>query len=68
MADREFIYKNDDFKSLVTSIDTKNHDWLNFNITNEEKIDLFIQGAKAADNFLRNFNWESYKKIRKGRS
>jgi hypothetical protein len=32
----------------------------------EEKIDLFVRGAKAADSFLREFDWEEYKDIRRG--
>jgi NTE family protein len=30
----------------------------------QEKIDLFVRGARAAANFLREFNWHKYKEIR----
>jgi hypothetical protein len=30
----------------------------------EEKIDLFIRGARTADRFLREFDWNEYKKTR----
>lgn len=68
MSDREFIFKNPDFKHIVTSIDIKDHDWLNFNLSDEAKVDLFIQGAIAASDFLRYFNWEVYKEKRRAKA
>ncbi len=63
--DRDFIKSNPDFNKLVAYIDTGDHYWLNFFCTNEDKVDLFARGAKAARNFLLGFDWEGYKKIRK---
>lgn len=65
LRDFEFINKNPDFKNLVTCIDIKDHNWLDFNITDKKKVDLFFQGALAAKQFLQNFDWKDYKKIRK---
>ena len=52
-------------KNLVTRIDTKEHNWLNFEMSGEEKIELFLKGARAAFNFLLKFNWEEYKEGRR---
>ena len=38
---------------------------MDFNISDEKKLELFIAGAKEAKYFLQNFDWEGYKKIRK---
>ncbi len=66
--DSEFLRKNPDFKNLIGYIDTGTHNWLNFNLTEDAKIDLFIRGAQNASDFLNRFNWEEYKKIRKAKS
>ncbi len=68
MSDREFIFKNPDFKNIVASIDTKEHDWLNFSLSDEAKIDLFVQGAKAAKEFIKEFDWENYKDQRRAKA
>lgn len=63
--DYDFIMRNPEYRRLICMIETGDHNWLNFNITDEAKIDLFIRGAKAAANFLRAFDWNQYKEIRK---
>lgn len=50
--DREFILKHDIYKKTVRSIDTGKIHWLNFNLNDEEKIELFFRGALAATLFL----------------
>lgn len=64
--DYNFLLKNPDFQKLICMINVDGHNWLNFGIKDEAKIDLFVRGAKAAANFLRTFDWENYKQIRKG--
>lgn len=64
VLDYQFLFNNPDYENLIAKIDTKDHNWLNFSMADDEKIDLFIQGAKAASDFLRKFDWEKYKKIR----
>lgn len=66
--DSEFLRKNPDFKNLIGYIDTGSHNWLNFNLTEDAKIDLFIRGAQKAAEFLTKFNWEKYKDIRRAKS
>ncbi|HSP88051.1 MAG TPA: hypothetical protein VLN45_07945, partial [Ignavibacteriaceae bacterium] len=64
VLDYQFLLTNPDYEKLIMKIDIGEHNWLNFSITNEDKLDLFIRGAKAAAEFLEEFNWEEYKKIR----
>lgn len=64
--DFDFIKQNPDYKHLVKMIDTGDHNWLNFAMTEEDKVDLFARGAEAAADFLCGFEWDKYKKIRKG--
>lgn len=63
-ADEEFIRKNPDYKKRVTSIDTGDHHWLYFALSNEAKLDLFKRGLAASLAFLKNFDWPEYKKTR----
>lgn len=64
LHDYDFILKNPDYKLLIERIDIGDHDWLNFGISDDAKLDLFNRGAQAADRFLRKFNWIEYKKVR----
>jgi len=38
--------------------------WLDFNISDENKLLLFERGASGAMDFLENFKWEGYKDLR----
>jgi NTE family protein len=64
--DYEFIAQNPDYKHLVTMIDTGSHNWLNFNMEDDDKADLFALGAEAGAEFLCKFDWPKYKEIREG--
>lgn len=66
LHDYDFILRNPDYRLLVKHIDIGHHDWLNFNLSEEDKIDLFRRGAVAAGQFLRSFDWPKYKKLRSG--
>lgn len=50
--DKEFLIKHADFKKTIGEIDVRGVNWLNFNLTGEEKIDLFRRGAQAAADFF----------------
>lgn len=50
--DREFISKHNIFKKTVRSIDTGKIHWLNFDMTDQDKIELFFRGALTAAIFL----------------
>ena len=62
--DYDFIVSNPDYKQLVSCIDTKDVDWLDFDLCDEDRLNLFISGASAADEFLRKFDWGKYKLLR----
>lgn len=64
LHDYDFILRHKDYKHLVKQIDIGNHNWLDFNISDEAKKDLFYRGAKAAAEFLKDFDWNKYKEIR----
>jgi NTE family protein len=64
VLDFQFLLTNPDYENLIAKVDTGDHNWLNFSMPDEDKLDLFIRGAKAAKEFLNNFDWEAYKKIR----
>ncbi|MEQ6122805.1 patatin-like phospholipase family protein [Pseudotenacibaculum sp. MALMAid0570] len=63
--DYDFLLKNPDYKHLICRIDADEmFNWLDFNMSEEDQIKLFNLGAKKAVEFLKNFDWEAYKKIR----
>jgi len=66
--DFEFMLSNPDFKHLIANIDTDGHNWLDFEMSDDAKIDLFIRGARKAAEFLNSFNWEKYKEVRAQKS
>jgi NTE family protein len=68
LHDYDFILKNPEYKQLLEKIDIGDHDWLNFAMPDEDKIDLFVRGAQAAAKFLRKFDWQGYKALREKQS
>lgn len=63
--DYDFIFKNPDYRHLVKHIPAEGYNWLDFNMSDEHKLELFIQGAQCAEEFLSGFDWEKYKDLRK---
>jgi NTE family protein len=63
--DYDFIKRNPDYRKLVAYIDTGKHGWLDFDMGDEDKVDLFIRGARKAAEFLTTFDWEKYKELRR---
>lgn len=62
--DYDFIHRNPDYSKLVTWIPAKGFNWLDFNMSDSDKLRLFLEGANCAANFLISFNWGEYKKLR----
>lgn len=62
--DRDFTTRNRAFNKGVKNIDVSEHNWLNFFMEDEEKIQLFRKGALAAAEFLKEFDWNAYKDAR----
>jgi NTE family protein len=65
VLDYQFLMNNEDYEQLITRIDVKDNNWLNFSISDNKKLELFKQGAFAASDFLKKFDWGKYKEIRK---
>lgn len=65
-ADFDFLYRNPDYRSLMTFIETGDHNWLDFFMGDAARLDLFARGAEAGAKFIKAFDWERYQKIRKG--
>lgn len=63
--DFDFIKNNPDYRFLVSEINTGPHNWLDFHLTIQAKVDLFRRGALCAANFLCGFDWARYKEIRR---
>ncbi|MBK9151101.1 MAG: patatin-like phospholipase family protein [Saprospiraceae bacterium] len=65
-GDKEFLKKNTFYeKHCVKVVDTSGFNSLNFSMDENEKIELFALGARAAIEFLHKFNWSEYKEDRK---
>jgi NTE family protein len=62
--DKDFLIKNKVFKKGIGTIHLQGYNWLNFFLTDEDKINMFAKGAEAATHFLKHFNWEKYKTAR----
>lgn len=50
--DKEFLIKHADFQKTIGEIDVRGINWLNFNLSDQEKIELFRRGANAAADFF----------------
>lgn len=63
--DYDFVKTNPDYRKLVAFIDVESrHNWLDFNLSDNAKIDLFSCGAETAAEFLCGFDWDAYKTLR----
>ncbi len=65
LRDFEFLANNPIFKDLIAYINPGDHNWLNFQISDTDKIDLFKRGVDAAEQFLSTFKWRAYKQKQK---
>lgn len=67
--DYDFLLKHPDYSKLICSIDADGQfNWLDFNMSKDDQVELFNLGAEKALEFLKEFEWENYKEIRKNRS
>jgi NTE family protein len=63
--DYDFLLKNPDYCKLICKIDADGQfNWLDFNMSEEDRVKLFNLGALKAVEFLEEFDWEAYKVIR----
>ncbi len=64
--DFDFLFTHPDYQRLICKIDAdKTYNWLDFDISDKNKLGLFKLGATRAIDFLEEFNWDKYKEIRK---
>ena len=63
--DYDFITRNPDYEHLVRCITTGEHHWLNFELTDADKVDLFYRGVRTARQFVTGFDWPGYKEVRR---
>lgn len=77
LHDYDFFLRHPEYQKLVCSIDADGvmektpdgnevtkYNWLDFNMSREKQIELFLLGATKAVEFLKGFDWELYKEIR----
>ncbi len=62
--DKDFLLKNKVYEKGIGKIPLSDYNWLNFFLSDQDKIDMFVLGAKAATKFLMEFNWDDYKNNR----
>jgi len=63
-ADYDFIFKNPLYKYLITHIPTEKYHWLDFEMSESDKLGLFREGVLAGYKFLEEFNWMLHKELR----
>jgi NTE family protein len=51
-ADNDFLVRHPEERRHVGIIDTGPHNWLDFSLSDADKQDLFVRGARAATSFL----------------
>ncbi len=59
--DKDFLDQNKAYRKGIGTIPLAGFKWLNFFLTDKDKTDMFIKGAEAARDFLKDFDWETYK-------
>lgn len=63
--DYDFLLRNPDYSKLICRIDADQHfNWLNFGMSESRQQELFLLGARRGLEFIKQFDWEAYKKIR----
>ncbi|HEX8657947.1 MAG TPA: hypothetical protein VF690_10450, partial [Hymenobacter sp.] len=65
--DFDFIHRNSDYRHLVHCLNVDRFNWLDFNMPAQQKLDLFATGVRGAAEFLKTFDWEAYKELRKAK-
>lgn len=62
--DKDFLLKNEVYQKGIGKIPLSKYNWLNFFLSDQDKIDMFVLGAQSATSFLMKFDWETYKNSR----
>lgn len=71
LYDYTFLRRHEDYNHLIARISTKQDgrdiNWLDFGLGQRKRETLFINGIRAAVQFLREFRWDHYKALRESR-
>lgn len=62
--DKDFLLKNKMYEKGIGKVPLAGYNWLNFFLTDADKVNMFVAGAKAATKFLIDFDWQDYKAAR----
>ncbi|WP_165583311.1 patatin-like phospholipase family protein [Aquimarina atlantica] len=62
--DNDFLFNNKEIEKRVVTVDTKDHNWLDFWMDDTDKAKLFNKGVDAAIRQIEQFDWKTYKNIR----
>lgn len=62
--DFDFIHRNSDYRHLVHCLEVEKYNWLDFDMPEKQKQELFAIGVRGATNFLKKFQWQAYKDLR----
>ena len=62
--DKDFLLKNKVYEKGIGKVPLSDFNWLNFFLSDQDKINMFVRGARAATDFLKGFDWDSYKNNR----
>ena len=65
--DFDFIHRNSDYHHLVHCLNVDKFNWLDFKMSTPDKVALFAVGVRGAVEFLKGFNWEAYKELRRAK-
>ena len=52
------------YEKGIGKIPLSDYNWLNFFLSNQDNIDMYILGVKTATKFLIEFDWDAYKNDR----
>lgn len=64
--DYDFLKRNPDYSQLICHVDAdKDFNWLDFEISREDQVKMFVHGATEAVRFLETFDWTAYKDTRR---
>jgi len=62
--DKDFLLKNKVFRRGIGTIRLQEYNWLNFFLSDQDKLAMFVKGAQAAQAFLATFDWAAYQEAR----
>ena len=60
--DKDFLIKNKVYEKGIGKVLLSEYNWLNFFLSDKDKVDMFVKGAQAATKFLiEDYKWADYK-------